>query len=361
MTAGAGAPRAVTPPAGSGGRSGPPLTPAVPCLGGRDDRTEGQADTDVGHPRNMAGARSRQERQHEHGGSGARTTGRTWTRYEVWSRPAPVDLYRVVAARPGLESDASCCCTSRRGRCTGTTPRSRASSIRGRSRDLPTTPPERDADSRAVLRSALAVLLPRQRAAVVLRDVADLDDAAVAAALGCSVSTVRSQISRVLAWLRQEPVPVPARRAAMTDAPGQPLAHTKDDNALRAADRCCGRGDGKHRCRARCRGAGCRPSDRAAGTHDCCSVATASQGRGGPSGLPSAVAPLQVVPDSPPPAVAVLSLDPRRQSVAVQGSGWSLQVGVGDNADSPPATASSARTVPPGAATSLSRGSGSRM
>lgn len=66
----------------------------------------------------------------------------------------------------------------------------------------------RDPDSRAVLRSALAVLLPRQRAAVVLHYVADLDDAAVAAALGCSVSTVRSQISRALARLRQEPVPV---------------------------------------------------------------------------------------------------------------------------------------------------------
>jgi RNA polymerase sigma factor (sigma-70 family) len=42
----------------------------------------------------------------------------------------------------------------------------------------------------------------RQRAAIVLRYFADLDDAAVADALGCSIATVRSQISRALAQLR---------------------------------------------------------------------------------------------------------------------------------------------------------------
>lgn len=57
----------------------------------------------------------------------------------------------------------------------------------------------------AELRTLLAALPPRQRAAVVLRYVADLDDAAIAAALACSESTVRSQISRGLARLRTGP------------------------------------------------------------------------------------------------------------------------------------------------------------
>jgi RNA polymerase sigma-70 factor (sigma-E family) len=52
---------------------------------------------------------------------------------------------------------------------------------------------------RAVVRS----LPPRQRAAVVFRYFDDLDDAAIADALGCSVATVRSQISRALATLRE--------------------------------------------------------------------------------------------------------------------------------------------------------------
>jgi RNA polymerase sigma-70 factor (sigma-E family) len=51
---------------------------------------------------------------------------------------------------------------------------------------------------RAVVRS----LPPRQRAAIVFRYYDDLDDAAIADALGCSVATVRSQISRALASLR---------------------------------------------------------------------------------------------------------------------------------------------------------------
>jgi RNA polymerase sigma-70 factor (sigma-E family) len=53
-----------------------------------------------------------------------------------------------------------------------------------------------------LLRSGVRSLPPRQRAAIIFRFYDDLDDAAIADALGCSVSTVRSQISRALASLR---------------------------------------------------------------------------------------------------------------------------------------------------------------
>lgn len=57
-------------------------------------------------------------------------------------------------------------------------------------------------DSRDELVQGLRQLPPRQRAAVVLRYFADLDDAAIADTMDCSVATVRSQISRALASLR---------------------------------------------------------------------------------------------------------------------------------------------------------------
>lgn len=53
--------------------------------------------------------------------------------------------------------------------------------------------------------TALAALGPRQRAVVVLRYWLDLTEAETAAALGCSVGTVKSQASRALARLRQSP------------------------------------------------------------------------------------------------------------------------------------------------------------
>lgn len=53
-----------------------------------------------------------------------------------------------------------------------------------------------------LLREGVRSLPPRQRAAVVFRYYEDLDDAAIADALGCSVATVRSQISRALGSLR---------------------------------------------------------------------------------------------------------------------------------------------------------------
>lgn len=57
-------------------------------------------------------------------------------------------------------------------------------------------------DDRDYLVRTVQTLPARQRAAIVLRYFADLDDAAVADALGCSIATVRSQISRALAQLR---------------------------------------------------------------------------------------------------------------------------------------------------------------
>jgi len=53
--------------------------------------------------------------------------------------------------------------------------------------------------------AALADLPPRQRAAVVLRYYEGLDAAQIAAVLGCSPVTVRSQLSRALATLRTDP------------------------------------------------------------------------------------------------------------------------------------------------------------
>lgn len=51
-------------------------------------------------------------------------------------------------------------------------------------------------------KSLLDRLPPRQRAAVAMRYVLDLGDTAIASELGCSASTVRSQIARALETLR---------------------------------------------------------------------------------------------------------------------------------------------------------------
>ncbi|MEU6993684.1 SigE family RNA polymerase sigma factor [Streptomyces sp. NPDC046465] len=71
-------------------------------------------------------------------------------------------------------------------------------------------PPERAASGdgtsaaelRIVMRGALAKLTARQRTVLVLRYFEDLPEAEVAAALGCSVGTVRSTTHRSLARLR---------------------------------------------------------------------------------------------------------------------------------------------------------------
>ena len=72
-------------------------------------------------------------------------------------------------------------------------------------RGLPEAPladPAALADQRSDLMAALRGLPPRQRAIIVLRYWADLNDAQVAALLGCSEGTVRSQAWRALAKLR---------------------------------------------------------------------------------------------------------------------------------------------------------------
>jgi RNA polymerase sigma-70 factor (sigma-E family) len=76
------------------------------------------------------------------------------------------------------------------------------------------TPPETAAEDRrlaavesvAEIRRMLARLPTRQRAAVAMRYVADMSDDQIADVLRCSAQTVRSQISRGLATLRQQPV-----------------------------------------------------------------------------------------------------------------------------------------------------------
>ncbi|SEE82573.1 SigE family RNA polymerase sigma factor [Jiangella alba] len=55
---------------------------------------------------------------------------------------------------------------------------------------------------RAVVLTALRTLPARQRAVVVLRFFADLSEADTAAAMGCSIGTVKSQTARGLARLR---------------------------------------------------------------------------------------------------------------------------------------------------------------
>ena len=62
--------------------------------------------------------------------------------------------------------------------------------------------PAGDVAQRLALASVLAQLTKRQRAVIVLRYYEDLPEAEVAAILGCSVGTVRSQTSRSLTRLR---------------------------------------------------------------------------------------------------------------------------------------------------------------
>lgn len=68
--------------------------------------------------------------------------------------------------------------------------------------DAATADPTDLVGERSALLAALRELPPRQRAIVVLRYWEDLSDTQVAAVLGCSAGTVRSQASRALAKLR---------------------------------------------------------------------------------------------------------------------------------------------------------------
>lgn len=63
-----------------------------------------------------------------------------------------------------------------------------------------------EASQRQDVLSALATLTRGQRAVVVLRYFDDLSEQQTAAALGCSIGTVKSQSSRALARLRRSPL-----------------------------------------------------------------------------------------------------------------------------------------------------------
>ncbi len=69
--------------------------------------------------------------------------------------------------------------------------------------DVAWTDATREYDERSVLIAALRRLGPRQRAVIVLRYWMDMSEQETAAALNCSVGTVKSQASRALATLRQ--------------------------------------------------------------------------------------------------------------------------------------------------------------
>ena len=69
--------------------------------------------------------------------------------------------------------------------------------------DLPAPDALARSDDAEVLRAVLRTLPPAQRAVLALRYFEDLSEADVAAALGCSIGTVKSRASRALATLRQ--------------------------------------------------------------------------------------------------------------------------------------------------------------
>jgi RNA polymerase sigma factor (sigma-70 family) len=60
-----------------------------------------------------------------------------------------------------------------------------------------------DVVRRVVLERALAKLTPRQRAVIVARFYEDLTEVDAAAALGCSVGTIKSQTHHALGRLRE--------------------------------------------------------------------------------------------------------------------------------------------------------------
>jgi RNA polymerase sigma factor (sigma-70 family) len=81
----------------------------------------------------------------------------------------------------------------------------------------PTSDPTIRYAERDAMRSRIAVLPRKQRAAILLRYYEDRTDAEIAEVLGCTAGTVRSHISRALDTLRA------AGTAAGTRQPGSPV------------------------------------------------------------------------------------------------------------------------------------------
>jgi RNA polymerase sigma-70 factor, ECF subfamily len=77
--------------------------------------------------------------------------------------------------------------------------------------------------NRVSVQEALAVLAPRQRVAVVLRYLADLQVADVAAAMGVSVGTAKATLHTALARMRIELAPEESLEATVVH-PGVPIA-----------------------------------------------------------------------------------------------------------------------------------------
>lgn len=82
--------------------------------------------------------------------------------------------------------------------------------------DVPTNAPAGRIDIRDELDRLLRTLPPRERAAVVLRYYLGLDDRSIAAEMACSVSSVRSYISRALRTLRITASPTAISTAGLT-------------------------------------------------------------------------------------------------------------------------------------------------
>ncbi|HEY8618667.1 MAG TPA: SigE family RNA polymerase sigma factor [Dermatophilaceae bacterium] len=86
-------------------------------------------------------------------------------------------------------------------------------------RDHPQSQQRDPVDERDELWQLLATLGPRQRAVLVLRFYEDLSEAEIARVLGCTTGTVRSQLSRGLARLRER---MPAQSQARHSLMGEP-------------------------------------------------------------------------------------------------------------------------------------------
>jgi RNA polymerase sigma-70 factor (sigma-E family) len=91
----------------------------------------------------------------------------------------------------------------RRRRSSGETPAIPPDTVRARD-------PYPQIEERQQLLSAMRTLPPKMRAVLVLRYFEDLTEPDIAAVMGCSVGTVKSQISRGLQRLRDHLRPVPA-------------------------------------------------------------------------------------------------------------------------------------------------------